>query len=50
MAAVAQTGTPSVLQGKHLQAVATKSSRSWSESSSSGEGDDKVVDHEGPVG
>ena len=36
---VCQTGIPSVLQGEHMQAVSTKSGRSWSESSSSGDGE-----------
>ena len=40
-----QTNTPSVLQGKHKQAVSKKGGRSWSESSSSGECEDRVLAH-----
>ena len=40
-----QTNITPVLQGKHVQAVSTKSGSSWSESSSPGEGEDKVLDH-----
>ena len=41
-----QTNIPSVLQDQHMQAVSTKSGRSWSESAPSGEGDQKVLAHE----
>ena len=38
------------VQGKHRQAVSTESCRSGSESSSSGECEDKVLAYQGPVG
>ena len=36
------TGIPSVFESEHIQAMSSKS-RSWSESSSSGDGEDKVL-------
>ena len=38
-----QTQIPSVVQGRHKQAVSNKGGRSWSEWSSSGECEDKVL-------
>ena len=35
-----------MLEGKHMQAVSTQSGHTWSETSSSGEGDDKVLAYE----
>ena len=40
-----QRNFPSVLQGKHKQAVSNRGGRSWSESSSSSEREDKVLAH-----
>ena len=43
-----QTHIPFVLQGKYKEAVSTKAGRSSSESSSSGECEDKVLAHQAP--
>ena len=40
---VRETDIPSVLQGRHMQAVSSKNGRSWSASSSSGDGQDQML-------
>ena len=41
-----QTGIPSVLQAKHMQAMSTKSGRCWSASSPLGDREDQMLAHE----